>query len=351
MAFAQHLQVIYCGYLQFLTTFFPFDLLKIKFSSDKGKGGVFDIVDTVDQGARVSVSYERNYQKVTAKAMDAIDCAIKGDLEFFKKAPLDILLNARDGNDDNILSIALKRCYVECCEVICRRCPSLLYHQNRPYGFTPLHHAAYAGKIEIVKLIISACVKAGLENQEYIESHGGDKAHPRKILTLRDTYYGENAMHKSTNNNQLEAAKLLIEADPDNEMLRAVNKKGETPLLIAINRAAELINSSPGGKDMVKLIMEKQPSQAKIIDMGNPSRLGNTKSEIEAYMSTFGPKTFSLTDLEKLTSNFSELNVVGFGGYGKVYRDYFPDGMEIAERKLGLCVEVVHMAELSTGND
>ncbi|KAF5182808.1 hypothetical protein FRX31_027605, partial [Thalictrum thalictroides] len=137
--------------------------------------------------------------------MDAIDCARKGDLEFFKKAPLDVLLDARDGEDDSILSIAVKGYYLECCEVICRSCPSLLYHQTRPYGYTPLHHAAYRGNIEIVKLIISACFKADLEYQEDIERQGGDKAHPRKTLTLRDTDYGENAMHKSTHNNQLGA--------------------------------------------------------------------------------------------------------------------------------------------------
>ncbi|PIA27410.1 hypothetical protein AQUCO_07800033v1 [Aquilegia coerulea] len=226
--------------------------------------------------------------------MEAIDRARRGDVEFFKKAPLDVLLNARDGEDDTVLSVAVKGYHLECCEVICNRCPSLLYHQTRPYGYTPLHHAAYRGKVEIVKLIISACVKADLEYQQDIERQGGDKAHPRKTLTLRDTYYGENAMHKSTHNNQLEAVKLLIEADPDNEMLRAgnndndtplhlavglksnleiakllieadpdfpysANKKGETPLMIAINKAE--LNNKP---DMLKLILEKQPSQAKV---------------------------------------------------------------------------------------
>ncbi|PIA27405.1 hypothetical protein AQUCO_07800030v1 [Aquilegia coerulea] len=82
----------------------------------------------------------------------------------------------------------------------------------------------------------------------------------------------------------------------------------------------------------------------------DPSRLDNTKSEVEAYLSTFGPKTFSLTDLQKLTSNFSESNVVGFGGYGKVYRGQLPSGLQVAVKVLASMdvAEETFMAEVGT---
>ncbi|PIA27418.1 hypothetical protein AQUCO_07800035v1 [Aquilegia coerulea] len=166
--------------------------------------------------------------------MDAIDRARRGDLEFFKNAPLDVLLNARDGNDDSVLSHAVYSNHLDCCEVICKRCPSLLYQQTRPKGHTPLHHAAYSGNLPILKLLISTCAKADLEYQQDIEGKGGDKTHPRKTLTLRTNDYGDNAMHKATHGSQPEAVKLLIEADPDNELLRAGDNKNNTPLHLAV---------------------------------------------------------------------------------------------------------------------
>ncbi|KAF5196345.1 Ankyrin repeat-containing protein [Thalictrum thalictroides] len=230
---------------------------------------------------------------MNSEAIYVIDRARNGDLEFFQNTPLDVLMNVRDNEDDCILSMLVKGYFLECCEVICRRCPSLIYHQTRAYKTAAIHHAAYRGDVEIMKLIISVCLKADWEYQQGIESQGGDKAHPLKTFTMRDIY-GENAMHKCTHQKKIEAVKLLIEADPDKELLRAgnndndtplhlavglrynleiakllieadpdfpynANKNGETPLLIAINQA--VLNSSP---DMLKLILEKQPSQAKV---------------------------------------------------------------------------------------
>ncbi|CAH2067226.1 unnamed protein product [Thlaspi arvense] len=44
--------------------------------------------------------------------------------------------------------------------------------------------------------------------------------------------------------------------------------------------------------------------------------------------------TFTYADILKATSNFSEERVVGRGGYGTVYRGVFPDGREVAVKKL-----------------
>ncbi|XP_061354088.1 leucine-rich repeat receptor protein kinase HPCA1 [Gastrolobium bilobum] len=46
-----------------------------------------------------------------------------------------------------------------------------------------------------------------------------------------------------------------------------------------------------------------------------------------------GARWFSYDDLKKCTSNFSESNEIGFGGYGKVYRGMLPDGKMVAIKR------------------
>ncbi|KAF5191169.1 hypothetical protein FRX31_019247 [Thalictrum thalictroides] len=217
--------------------------------------------------------------------MDAIERAKRGDLKFLKEAPLDILLNARDSNDDTVLSMVVYDNRLDCCEVICERCPSLLYHQPRQGGNTPLHHAAYWGYLDILKLLISTCDKADQE---------GDRAGKPKTLTLRTTSYGDNAMHKATHGSQPESVKLLIEADPNKELLRAGDRKNNTPLHLAVGLKSDLeiarllIKADPDfpygansdrktplliaiekaewhhDREMLKLMLELQPTQTKV---------------------------------------------------------------------------------------
>ncbi|PIA27420.1 hypothetical protein AQUCO_07800037v1 [Aquilegia coerulea] len=217
-----------------------------------------------------------------------------GDLDFFKEAPLDVILNARNNDDDTVLSVVIYENHLDCCAVICERCPSLVFHQTSTYGYFALGHAAYRERLEMMKLIISAGVKADSEDQQDISTQGVHKTTPRKTaLTLR-SHKGETAMHFSVHNYKSESVKLLIEADPNAQLLRiasieddtplhdavgpksnhqiakllieadpdfpyGANSQGKTPLLIAIEKA-ELYDSP----DMLKLILELQPSQSKV---------------------------------------------------------------------------------------
>ncbi|KAL2612081.1 hypothetical protein R1flu_023773 [Riccia fluitans] len=46
-----------------------------------------------------------------------------------------------------------------------------------------------------------------------------------------------------------------------------------------------------------------------------------------------GARYFSLNDLKKATGNFAERNVIGVGGYGKVYKGTLPDGEVVAVKR------------------
>lgn len=46
-----------------------------------------------------------------------------------------------------------------------------------------------------------------------------------------------------------------------------------------------------------------------------------------------GAKSFSFEELKRSTNNFSDLNDVGSGGYGKVYRGILPNGQLIAIKR------------------
>ncbi|PIA27422.1 hypothetical protein AQUCO_07800039v1 [Aquilegia coerulea] len=182
--------------------------------------------------------------------MDAINHARMGDLDFFKEAALDVLLNARDENDDTVLSAVIFKNRLDCCDVICERCPLLVFHQTRTHGCTALHHAAFRGRLEMMKLIISAGVKADLEYEQDIESQRVHKVHPMKTLTLRD-HNGDSVLHKPVYNYKPEAVKLLIEADPDNALLTAANLKNDTPLHCAVGGRSNL--------EIAKLLIEAYP--------------------------------------------------------------------------------------------
>ncbi|KAL5703039.1 hypothetical protein ACHQM5_028182 [Ranunculus cassubicifolius] len=80
--------------------------------------------------------------------MNPIDHAIGGDVEFFKVAPEDILLNSTDEDGRSVLACAVSKNHLQCCEEICARCPSLIYHQNKN-GNTALHHAVWSMDREI----------------------------------------------------------------------------------------------------------------------------------------------------------------------------------------------------------
>ncbi|PIA65269.1 hypothetical protein AQUCO_00100622v1 [Aquilegia coerulea] len=71
---------------------------------------------------------------------------------------------------------------------------------------------------------------------------------------------------------------------------------------------------------------------------------------VKKFLRELGPKQYSHENLKSFTSDFSESNLVGSGGYGDVYKGQFPGGIDIAVKVLAKkdVVEETFMAEVST---
>ncbi|PIA45202.1 hypothetical protein AQUCO_01700619v1 [Aquilegia coerulea] len=179
-----------------------------------------------------------------------ISCATKGDVEFFKQAALDVLLNARDGGGDTVLSTAVMSHHFDCCVVICERCPSLLFHLSS-YEHSALHHAAWNGNPKIIKLLLTTAVN-------YEQERRGEETCSSMVRML--TNKRETALHKAALNNKIETVKMLLEADPD--FVSGPCSTGETPLMYAMREAL----SHENARDYVKirkLLLKMQPQQSK----------------------------------------------------------------------------------------
>ncbi|CAN6240083.1 unnamed protein product [Urochloa humidicola] len=72
---------------------------------------------------------------------------------------------------------------------------------------------------------------------------------------------------------------------------------------------------------------------------GMRSSFSGTSSSTASFASTIGTcpstvKTFTISQLEKATENFSFSKIIGEGGYGRVYRGIIEDGVEVAVKLL-----------------
>ncbi|KAG0489555.1 hypothetical protein HPP92_006418 [Vanilla planifolia] len=80
----------------------------------------------------------------------------------------------------------------------------------------------------------------------------------------------------------------------------------------------------------------KQNKRAeKAIELSNPfakweASFGGSTGEAPQLK---GTKFFSIEEIKKYTNNFPEINVIGSGGYGKVYRGMLPDGRLLAIKR------------------
>ncbi|PIA32230.1 hypothetical protein AQUCO_04500077v1 [Aquilegia coerulea] len=179
-----------------------------------------------------------------------MDSALRsGDAEYVKRVELDVLQNW-ENEWGSALILASIYGSLNCCEEILKRCPSLLYKTRKTgrVGNTALHSAAYNGHPEVIKLLLSASVtreKCG-DIESGITTHDDNN----KLLTMVTRDDKDTPLHLAVERNHLESAKLLIEADPDNNLLRMVNKDGNTAMHIAVN------NCNLG---IVKLLVEADP--------------------------------------------------------------------------------------------
>ncbi|KAL5716386.1 hypothetical protein ACHQM5_018090 [Ranunculus cassubicifolius] len=131
-----------------------------------------------------------------------IQCAMKGDMEFFMAIQEDVLRKCTDEYGESVLSTAVKEGHLNCCEVISKRCPELLKNTNN---------------------------------------------------------HKETALHYAVKNHHLEIVKVLVEADSNLEY--AVNDSGETPLSMALQVAR---SHDPITVDIRSFLIQKQKSQCKI---------------------------------------------------------------------------------------
>ncbi|KAL5716402.1 hypothetical protein ACHQM5_018100 [Ranunculus cassubicifolius] len=219
------------------------------------------------------------------KSMYPIECARKGDVDFFRVIHIDVLRKSVDEYGDSVLSTAVRNGRLKCCEVIYERCPELLYQTNKN-GVSTLHTAALNGKDEIIKFLLSALGKTDQQgrwdivdykllmmasnNQQTALHFAVDNGHSQsaKLLILGDPSNKlskmvdnkkETALHYAVKKHNLEIVKLLVEIDPDFDY--PANDSGHTPLFMALQEALLADHITV---EIRKLLIQKQPRQCKV---------------------------------------------------------------------------------------
>ncbi|KAL5707053.1 hypothetical protein ACHQM5_025149 [Ranunculus cassubicifolius] len=239
--------------------------------------------------------------------MDPIERAREGDVNYFRETDRGVILEARDRDGCSALDTAVMHQQIECCVEICRRCPGLLYNQSREKQWTALHHAAYRG----YTMIITSLINAADENERPNMEGGGGEEIARRFLRMVDID-GKNSLYFAVEGNQLAAAKMLMEADPDFQYSAGF----DSPLLHAMKRAK--LGNRVAAK-IRKLILEKQPYHAKI--RGEPKNrtplhISASNGDLDAIeeMIRFCPECTELVDDE--SQNF--LHIAAQFGHTKV---------------------------------
>ncbi|XP_047976216.1 leucine-rich repeat receptor protein kinase HPCA1-like [Salvia hispanica] len=113
--------------------------------------------------------------------------------------------------------------------------------------------------------------------------------------------------------------------------LQASSKKSSTGIIIG---------AAAGGSVLVLLLLMagvyayRQRKRADTADKKNdPFAAWDSNANSGGVPQLKGAKSFSFDELKRITNNFSELNDVGSGGYGKVYRGTLPNGQLIAIKR------------------
>ncbi|XP_047982293.1 leucine-rich repeat receptor protein kinase HPCA1-like isoform X2 [Salvia hispanica] len=101
-----------------------------------------------------------------------------------------------------------------------------------------------------------------------------------------------------------------------------------------------IIGAAAGGSVLVLLLLMagvyayRQRKRADTADRRNdPFAAWDSNANSGGVPQLKGAKSFSFEELKRITNNFSELNDVGSGGYGKVYRGTLPHGQLIAIKR------------------
>ncbi|KAJ9162730.1 hypothetical protein P3X46_022486 [Hevea brasiliensis] len=102
-----------------------------------------------------------------------------------------------------------------------------------------------------------------------------------------------------------------------------------------------IIGAAAGGSVLVLLLLlagvyayHQKKRAERATERNNPfAHWDSTKSSGTGVPQLKGARCFSFEELKKYTSNFSEANNIGSGGYGKVYRGILPSGELIAIKR------------------
>ncbi|KAF2317300.1 hypothetical protein GH714_019757 [Hevea brasiliensis] len=102
-----------------------------------------------------------------------------------------------------------------------------------------------------------------------------------------------------------------------------------------------IIGAVAGGSALVLLLLlagvyayHQKKRAERATEQNNPfAHWDSTKSSGAGVPQLKGARCFSFEELKKYTSNFSEANNIGSGGYGKVYRGILPSGKLIAIKR------------------
>ena len=133
---------------------------------------------------------------------------------------------------NTVLHVAAKFGQADCVmEIIGSHFSTLLQQPNKK-GDTPLHLAARAGHLRVVKILIEAANK---------DTERGAASECKMMNGEKNT-----ALHEAVRNHHRQVVKLLIQEDP--EFVYGANAEGKTPLYIA---------AEWGFRDLVEMILDE----------------------------------------------------------------------------------------------
>ncbi|XP_042478098.1 protein ACCELERATED CELL DEATH 6-like [Macadamia integrifolia] len=182
------------------------------------------------------------------------------------------LVVSRQGN--TVAHIAARLGHHSIFELLSNRCPSILYKPN-PNGDTPLHIAARASQIGIVKFLLAYCTSRHVQTGDGdVDGNGG--ALKQQYLRMQNEK-GNTALHEALENNHEEVARLLFTAH--SELSYLGNNEGKYPAYLAAEAGfLQLL------KDMLELLG----------DIENPGQWSGGKTPLHVAIIKGHPETLEL---------------------------------------------------------
>ncbi|EEF47395.1 ankyrin repeat-containing protein, putative [Ricinus communis] len=129
------------------------------------------------------------------------------------------LLQVTADQENTILHVAAKLEVLQIAERVIGLCPPLLHKPNFN-GDSPLHIAARLGRVRMCRLLINCANLLEVEVE-------------KELLRMQNLDH-DTALHDAVRNGHFETVRLLIQQD--SQLTRVINKAGESPLFLAVDR-------------------------------------------------------------------------------------------------------------------